>query len=315
MSALLGRRLLGLAATLFVVSVLIFLVMDVLPGDPAAVMLGTAARPDTLAALRLELGLDRPPLVRYAGWIGGVLTGNLGTSLTYGTPVLGLVADRLTVTLPLALMAILLALAVAVPLGLAAAARRGGPADATAAAFSQGAVALPNFWVGLLLILLFSVRLGWLPSGGFPGWRAGGVSGLRALLLPAVALALPQAGILARVMRSAALDVLGEDFVRTARAKGLTRRAALWRHVLPNALVPVVTILGLQFAFLVSGSVLVENVFGLPGLGQLAYQAFKQRDLVVMQAVVLFFAALVIVVNALVDLSYLALDPRLRGRR
>jgi peptide/nickel transport system permease protein len=176
---------------------------------------------------------------------------------------------------------------------------------------------LPNFWIGLLLILVFSVQLGWLPSGGFPGWGAGVLPALSALLLPALALALPQAGILTRVTRSAVLDVLGEDFVRTARAKGLSRRAALWRHAVPNALVPVVTILGLQFTFLVAGSVLVETIFGLPGLGRLAHQALTQRDLVVMQSTVLVFAAHVIVVNFLVDLSYLVLDPRLRagGRR
>lgn len=316
MIALVGRRLAGLVATLFAVSVLIFLVMNVLPGDPAVVTLGTAARADTLAALRLELGLDRPLVLRYAAWIGGVLTGDLGTSSTYGVPVLGLVADRLAVTLPLAAMAFLLSLGLALPLGVLAAARQDGLADAAVTAAAQAAVALPNFWIGLLLILLFSVSLGWLPSGGFPGWREGGLlGGLRALLLPAVALALPQAGILARVMRAAVLGIAGEDFVRTARAKGLTRRAALVRHVLPNALAPVVTILGLQFAFLVSGSVLVENVFGLPGLGRLALQALTQRDLIVMQDVVLFFAGLVIVVNFLVDLAYPLLDPRLRARR
>ena len=312
MVALLSRRLLGLVVTLLVVSMVIFLIMSVLPGDPAAIMLGTSARPDTLAALRLEMGLDRPAVLRYLSWFGGALTGDLGTSMTYGVPVLGLIGDRLAVTLPLALMAVLISLVIAIPLGVAAAARRGGSLDAAAAAFAQGCIAVPNFWIGLLLILLFAVEFGWLPANGFPGWSAGLGRALLALLMPAISLALPQAGILTRVTRAAVLDVLDEDFVRTARAKGLTRRAALWRHVVPNAMLPVMTILGLQFTFLVAGSVLVETVFGLPGLGRLAYQAFTQRDLIVVQDVVLLFAALVLVVNFLVDLSYLYFDPRLR---
>ncbi|WP_062205069.1 ABC transporter permease [Aureimonas sp. AU12] len=314
MLALLSRRALGLAATLLVVSILIFLVMNVLPGDPAAIMLGTSAQPETLAALRTQMGLDEPAVVRFGLWIGGSLTGDLGTSTTYGVPVAGLIAERLAVTLPLAAMAIALSMALAIPLGVLAAARQGRWPDALVTVFTQASVALPNFWIGLLLILVFAVTLGWLPAGGFPGWETGLLPALSALLLPAVALALPQAGILTRVTRTAVLDVLGEDFVRTARAKGLTRRAALWRHAVPNALVPVVTILGLQFTFLIAGSVLVENIFGLPGLGRLALQAFTQRDLIVMQSVVLLFAGLVIIVNFLVDLAYLVLDPRLRGR-
>ena len=312
MASLLARRVLGLVLTLLAASVAIFLVMDVLPGDPAAIMLGTSARPDTLAALHAALGLDRPALLRYVAWLGGAITGQLGESTTYGVPVSGLIRDRLAVTLPLTALAILMSVAVAVPLGVGAAARRGGILDGIAAAFSQASVAVPNFWIGLLLILLFAARLGWLPANGFPGWGNGIGQALDALLMPAIALALPQAGILTRVTRVAVLDVLGEDFVRTARAKGLTRSAALWRHAVPNALPAVVTILGLQFSFLVAGSVLVENVFALPGLGRLALQAFTQRDLVVVQDVGLFFAALVIVVNFMVDLAYLALDPRLR---
>jgi peptide/nickel transport system permease protein len=314
MLPLLARRAVGLAATLLAVAALIFVVMDLLPGDPAAIMLGTSAQPDTLAALHRQMGLDAPAWIRFGRWIGGVLVGDLGRSSTYGVPVAGLVAERLAVTLPLALIAMGLSVLLALPLGVLAAARQGRAADALVAGFAQASVALPNFWIGLLLILVVAVGLGWLPAGGFPGWSAAPGAALGALVLPAVALALPQAGILTRVTRAAVLDVLGEDFVRTARAKGLTRRAALWRHAVPNALVPVVTILGLQFTFLIAGSVLVENVFGLPGLGRLAYQAFAQRDLVVLRDVVLLLAGLVVVMNALVDLAYLALDPRLRGR-
>lgn len=313
MLTLVARRLGSLVLTLAAVSMLVFLIMDVLPGDPAAIMLGTSASPDTLAALRQQLGLDQPLPVRYLLWLGGVLTGDLGTSYTYGVPVGGLIAERLAVTLPLALMAILISMLIAVPLGVASAAARNSRFDYLAGILSQLFIAVPGFWVALLLILAFSISLGWMPAGGFPGWQAGLLAGLKALFLPAIALALPQAGVLTRVTRSSVLDVLHEDFVRTARAKGLTRRVALWRHVVPNALVPVITILGLQFTFLIAGAILIENVFNLPGLGRLAYQALTQRDVTVMQDVVLFFAGLVIVMNFLVDLAYLVLDPRLRG--
>jgi peptide/nickel transport system permease protein len=314
MLVLILKRLSGLALTLLVVSMVIFLIMGVLPGDPAAVMLGTSASPDTLAALRHELGLDQPLVTRYFVWLAGVLTGNLGTSYTYGVPVAGLIGQRLLVTLPLALMAIVISIAIAIPLGVTSAAKRNSAFDYGAGVVSQLFIAVPGFWVGLLLVLGFSISLGWMPSGGFPGWQAGFGKGLWALVLPAIALALPQAGVLTRVTRSSVLDVMNEDFVRTARAKGLTRRQALWRHAVPNAMVPVMTILGLQFTFLIAGAILIENVFNLPGLGRLAYQALTQRDIIVMQDVVLFFAGLVILMNFLVDLSYLVLDPRLRGR-
>ncbi len=312
MIALLSRRLAGLIVTLVVVSLLIFAVMGLLPGDPASIMLGTSASPDTLAALRHELGLDQPLLVRYIQWLGGVLSGDLGQSYTYGVPVAGLILERLAVTLPLALMAVALSVAIAIPLGVLAASHRGGLVDAVASVFSQISVAVPAFWVALLLIILFSTTLGLMPAGGFPGWSAGIWPAVKALLMPSVALALPQAGVLTRVTRTAVLETLHEDFTRTAVAKGLSAQSVLWRHSVPNALIPVFTILGLQFTFLVAGAVLVENVFNLPGLGRLAYQALSQRDIVVMQDVVLFFAALVIVMNFIVDLSYLAIDPRLR---
>jgi peptide/nickel transport system permease protein len=312
MIALLPRRLAGLAITLVVVSLLIFAVMDMLPGDPASIMLGTSASPETLAALRHELGLDQPLLLRYGQWLAGVFSGDLGKSYTYGVPVAGLIVERLAVTLPLALIAIALSIAIAIPLGVLAASRRGGVFDVIASVFSQISIAVPAFWVALLLIILFSTTLGLMPAGGFPGWSAGIWPSIKALLMPAVALALPQAGVLTRVTRSAVLDTMHEDFTRTARAKGLSESTVLWRHSVPNALVPILTILGLQFTFLVAGAVLVENVFNLPGLGRLAYQALSQRDIVVMQDVVLFFAALVIIMNFIVDLSYLAIDPRLR---
>src|SRR5918993_166305 len=287
-------RLVSLAVTLLFVSLAIFLILEVLPGDPAAIMLGTAAREDTLAALRQELGLDRPALERYLLWVGGILRGDLGTSITYRMPVSTLVADRFAVTIPLSLLAILISTAIAIPLGVLAAANRDRPVDRGVLVFSQLGVAIPNFWLGILGILVFSTALGWLPAGGFPGWAAGLWLALKALLLPALALALPQAAVLTRVTRSATLEVIGADFVRTARAKGLSESATLRRHVVPNALIPVTTILGLQLSFFFGGAILVENVFNLPGLGRLAYQALAQRDLVVIKDVVLIFSGIVI---------------------
>ena len=314
MLRLLVLRFASLATTLVAVSAAIFLILEVLPGDPAAIMLGTAAREDTLAALRHELGLDRPALERYLFWVAGILQGDLGTSITYRMPVSALVADRFAVTIPLSLLAILISTAIAIPLGVLAAAKRDRPVDRGVLVFSQLGVAIPNFWLGILGILVFSTALGWMPAGGFPGWSAGLWTALRALLLPAVALALPQAAVLTRVTRSATLEVIGADFVRTARAKGLSAGEILRGHVVPNALIPVATILGLQLSFFFGGAILVENVFNLPGLGRLAYQALAQRDLVVIKDVVLIFSGLVILVNFAVDLAYLVLDPRLRSR-
>lgn len=307
-----ARRLGSAAATLFGASLLIFIVLDALPGDAAAVLLGTAARPDTVAALQRQLGLDRPAPLRYAGWVAGVLQGDFGRSATYGVPVAGLIAERLAVTLPLALLALCLAVAVGLPLGVSAAAAPGRTADRAASLFAQFGIAVPDFWVGILLVLLFSTTLRWFSAGGFPGW-SDPAAALEALLLPAVALALPQAAVLTRVARAAVLDVATADFVRTARAKGLSERRTLWRHIVPSALVPVAAIIGLQFSFLIAGAVLVENVFALPGLGRLASQALAQRDLTVIRSVALLLAGLVIAVNMLVDMAYLWIDPRLRA--
>lgn len=310
---LLVRRLLTLILSLIIASAVIFAVVDLVPGDPASFMLGTGARPDTIAALREQLGLDLPWPVRYLRWLGGVVTGDLGTSLAYKTPVAGMILDRVQVSLPLALMALVLAVAVAFPVGMLAARRRGGGADVAVMGGTQLGIALPNFWFAMLLVLVFAVRLRWLPAGGFPGWDEPARS-LRALILPAVALALPQAAILARVLRSALIETLGQDYVRSARAKGLSRGQALRRHALRNAMIPVLTILGMQFSFLLAGAIIIENVFYLPGVGRLIFQAITQRDLVVVQSAVLVLVAAVILVTFLVDLAYAAVDPRLRGR-
>jgi peptide/nickel transport system permease protein len=310
MLAFLARRFLTLLFTLFAASVVVFTVLEVLPGDPALLMLGTEAREDTLAALRSQMGLDQPAPVRYAIWVGGVLTGDFGTSYTYKLPVAQLIGDRLAVTAPLALFALLLSTLLALPLGMLAAIKHNRVGDWGVMGFSQLGLAVPNFWVGIMLIWLFALKLGWFGAGGFPGWSAGWGGALHALVLPALALALTEAAILARVVRSAMLETMREDYVRTARAKGLSKGAVLYRHVLRNAMIPVATIIGMQFGFLMAGAVVVENVFTLPGLGRLAFQAIAQRDLIVVKDVVVMLAAIVVVVNFLVDVVYAVIDPR-----
>ena len=306
------RRLTALMVTLLVASLLIFLLLEILPGDPAAVILGVGAQEDTLRALRAELGLDLPAPVRYLNWLGEVLQGDLGRSYTYDIPVQELLMNRVELSLPLALLAILLSTGIAIPLGVFAASRHRKVADTGIMGFAQLGVAVPNFWFAILLILLFSVKLGWFSAGGFAGWDAGWFPAFKSLVLPAVALALPQAAILARVTRSSVLETVQEDYIRTARAKGLSRSQALWRHAVRNALIPVVTILGLQLSFLLAGTIIIENVFYLPGVGRLLFQAIAQRDLMVVKNLVLVLAATVVLINFLVDLLYAVLDPRLR---
>jgi peptide/nickel transport system permease protein len=307
-----AKRLIALLLTLLVASAVIFFVMEALPGDIATIVLGTGAREDTLTAFRALHGLDRTYLERYVAWLGQLTNGDLGESYTYSVPVGELVLDRLAISLPLALLGILLSTLIAIPLGVIAAARRGKLGDLFVMGFSQLGVAIPNFWFALLLILIFAVHLGWLSTGGFSGWERGLLLGLASLLMPAIALALPQAAILSRVTRSSMLEALGEDYIRTARAKGLSKRAVLWRHALRNAMIPVVTIMGLQFSFLLAGTIIIENVFYLPGLGRLIFQAISNRDLIVVRNLVLLLATAVIVVNFVVDLLYAFLDPRLR---
>ncbi len=314
------KRFVSLVLSLAVASLVIFAVIEIVPGDPASFMLGINAQPDTVAALREELGLDQPKLQRYLTWVGGMLTGDFGTSYTYRTPVTDMVAARLLVSLPLALFALALSTLIAFPAGIYAAARRGRAGDVAVMGATQLGVAVPNFWFAMMLVLVFAIDIfdvipkGYrFSAGGFPGWDTPGAA-IKALVLPAIALALPQAAILTRVMRSALLDVLGEDYMRTARAKGLTRRQALWRHGVRNALIPVLTIIGLQFSFLLAGSIIIENVFFLPGLGRLVFQAISSRDLIVVESVVMLLVFAVITVNFLVDLAYALVDPRLRSR-
>ena len=308
------KRLGSLCLSLIVASLVIFACIEIVPGDPASFMLGINAQPDTIQALRVELGLDQSLVQRYLGWVGGLLGGDMGTSYTYRTPVSDIVSDRLQVSLPLALYALTLTVVVAFPVGILAAARRGSGTDITVMGMTQLGVAIPNFWFAILMVILFAINLRWFSAGGFPGWDAGIFPAMKALTLPAIALALPQASILARVMRSSLLDTLSEDYMRTARAKGLTRRQVLWRHALRNAMIPVLTIIGLQFSFLLAGAIIIENVFFLPGLGRLVFQAITQRDLIVVESVVMLLVFAVILVNFVVDIAYAWVDPRLRVR-
>ena len=306
------QRLAVLVATLLFASLIVFTVMNVLPGDAAETMLGPTATPEAVAALAHKLGLDQPAAIRYAHWIGGALRGDLGLSYAYGSPIAPLIASSLAISAPLAMMAMALAAAIALAAGVYAADRRGRKGDAMVMGASQIGLAVPNFWLAILLVIVFAVTLRLVPAGGFPGWDHP-ARALGALILPAVSLGVVQAAILTRVTRSALLEALNEDFMRTARAKGVSRRAALWRHALPNALVPILTIMGLQFANLIAGAIVVENVFVLPGLGRLILQSISNRDTLVVENCVMLTALIVIGLNFVVDIACAAIDPRLRG--
>ena len=307
-------RLISLSLSLIAASVVIFSVIEIIPGDPASFMLGINAQPDTIAALREQLGLNGSLLSRYFGWVFGMLTGDFGISYTYRVPVSELILARVWISLPLAIYALVISTLIAFPVGLIAAANRGKPIDLAIMGTTQLGVAIPNFWFAMILVLIFSINLRWFSAGGFPGWDEGLLISIKSLTLPAIALALPQASILARIMRSSILDPLDQDYIRTARAKGLNRRQAIWRHALKNAMIPVLTIIGMQFSFLMAGAIIIENVFFLPGIGRLIFQGITQRDLVVVESVVMLLVFAVITVTFIVDLTYAAVDPRLRRK-
>ena len=306
------KKLVTLVVLLLLVSITVFTVLFVLPGDPAQIILGLNATPETLANLRAELGLDKSFWAQYLGWLGDTLSGKGSWSINYDMPVYDLILSRLAVTGPLALIAMLIGILISVPLGIYAARHQNRPGDMIVMFFTQLGLATPEFWLGILLILLFAVKLGIFSAGGFPGWSVDVWGSLKALLLPAFALGVIRASILTRLTRSSMLDVLGEDYVRTARAKGLRERSVVYVHALKNALVPVLTILGLQMGQLLAGAIIIENVYYLPGLGRLVFQAIGQRDLPVVREIVLFMAAAVIIVNFLVDMAYASIDPRIR---
>ncbi len=312
MTTFLAKKLFTLAALLFLVSITVFSVLFALPGDPAQVMLGIHATPETLAALRAELGMDKPFMAQYWEWISRLLSGRSYQSFHYKMPVYELILDSLAVTGPMALLAMVFAVLISLPLGIFAARNQNRTGDVTIMFFTQLGLATPEFWFGILLILLFSVRLGWFAAGGFPGWMADFWGSLQALLLPALALGLIRASILTRLTRSSMLEVLREDYVRTARAKGLRERTVIYIHALRNALIPVLTIMGLQLGQLLAGAIIIENVFFLPGLGRLVFNAIGQRDLPVVRDIVLFMAAAVVIVNFVVDMAYALVDPRVQ---
>ena len=313
MSLFLAKRLVTFIATLAGTTIITFLALEILPGDPARVILGVEAPDSAVQALRAQLGLDRPALERYLDWVSSLATGNFSNSYTWSVPVDELLAARLEITVPLALLAMALSVAMAMTLGIYAAAHHNRRGDVAVMGVSQLGISVPNFWLALLLIVLFAIHLRWFSAGGFPGWDEGFGTAIKSLLLPALALATVQGAILTRFTRSAVLETMREDYVRTARAKGLTRGQTLRRHVLRNAMIPLVTVMGLQFANLLAGTIVVENVFALPGVGRLILQAITNRDIVVVRDVVTLLAAMVVLVNLAVDLLYAAIDPRLKS--
>jgi peptide/nickel transport system permease protein len=300
---ILGRLAAGVP-TLLAVSLLVFAIVRLIPGDPARLLAGDFATDQIVDELRQRWRLDDPLPVQYAAYVGGLLHGDFGRSITTSTPVLPELVERFLRTLELATAGIVMAAVIGGAAGIVSAVRRSSPTDYVATALALAGISTPIFWSGLLLILLFSVRLEWLPAGG--------TGSLRHLVLPAVSLGLFGAGVLARQTRSGMLEVLGQDFVRTARAKGLPERAVVVKHALKNALIPVVTVLGDQFGRLLGGAILTETVFSWPGMGRYLIEAISQRDYPAVQGAILVFAAAVVVVNLLVDLSYGLLDPRVR---
>ena len=294
------------------VSIVVFALIHLVPGDPVRVALGTRFDQDLYDALRERAGLDRPLIEQYFTWLGNAITGDLGVSFRNGQPVTTLILERLPATITLALAALLVALVVALPAGIISAIRSGSSLDYTVSAASQVGISMPDFWAGVMYILLFSLTLGWLPSSGFAPFGDGAVEWLRHLILPALTIGLISGSIITRFVRSAVLEAMNQDYVLTARAKGLTEWQVVRRHVLPNAWIPIVTIVGLQLGFLLGGVVVVELIFAWPGLGRLALVAVKDRDFTVLQGAVLYIAFMFLAINLIVDIIYARLDPRVR---
>ncbi|MCY4354071.1 MAG: ABC transporter permease [Truepera sp.] len=306
------RRFVSALVSIGLASALVFAAVLAIPGDPAEIILGLNASPQALEALREKLGLNVPALQRYLSWLAGVARGDFGESLNYQKPVGGLIADRLLVSVPLALGGALIATLLAIPLGILAARRRGTAIDPLVTTLAQVGAAIPSFWLGLMLILLFAVNLRWLPAGGYIPWERAPLETLRSLVLPIFALGLGQAAVMTRMTRAAVLDVLSQDFVRTAQAKGLAEAQVVRVHVLRNALITIVTILGLSLSNIFIGSIIIEQVFALPGLGRLALTAIGTRDYPLLQGEILVYAGTIVLLSFLVDISYGFLDPRIR---
>jgi peptide/nickel transport system permease protein len=312
MAAYLFKRITILLVTLLLVSMVIFAVLMVIPGDPAQIILGIHATPETLRTVRTQLGLDQPVVSQYVSYMKKVVTGDLGKSITYEVPINSLIFSRLQVTVPLAILAMVFAVLLSIPLGIYSSLHRNRVGDYGIMVFSQIGLAVPAFWAGILLILLFAVNLKWFPAGGFLPWKEDPMKALLCLLLPALSLGWVRAAVLTRMTRSSMLEVLGEDYIRTAKSKGLPKGLVVYKHAFRNAIIPVITIVGLQASDLLAGAIIIENVFHLPGIGRLVFEAIGQRDLPVIQGVVLFIAAVIILLNFLIDLIYRYLDPRIR---
>lgn len=302
------------AVVLLGVSIIVFGLMQLVPGDPVRVALGTRFDQETYEALRERAGLDRPLIVQYFSYLGNALTGDLGVSFRSGRPVTATLLERLPATLSLAGMSLLIALLIAIPLGLVSAIRSGKLSDYVSTVFSQIGVSIPDFWMAILLILLFTSTLGWLPPSGYVSFADDPVGWLTHIVMPALTVGVVSGSILTRFVRSSVLESMSQDYVRTAHSKGLPRTVVLRRHVVRGALVPVVTVVGVQLATLLGGVVVVEVIFAWPGLGRLTLDAVQARDYPVMQGAVLMFAAIFLLVNLLVDLLYAALDPRIENR-
>ncbi|NJC72942.1 ABC transporter permease [Planosporangium thailandense] len=315
MLVFLARRLAFFVMALITSSILIFALIRLAGGNVASVMLGKAAKPEAIAALSKELGLDRPLPVQYFDWAWGMLRGDLGISFRTREPATSLLLERLPVSVPLALAGMILALLIAVPVGTYAATKVGTPIGAFVAFTSQVGIAIPVFWAGVLLSLFFGVRLGWLPTGGWVPWSASPIDSIRSLALPVIALGLVMAATLSRYTRTAVLDVMNEDYVRTARASGMTKRGALLRVGVRNASLPLVTVVGLLAAELIGGTVIIEQVFSLPGLARMVLDQVQAREVIVVQSTVMIMVAFVLVVNLIVDILYGVLDPRVRVSR
>ena len=312
MALYLAKRTLILLLTLLLVSIAIFAVLMVIPGDPAQIILGIHATPETLRNLRHQMGLDRPVIIQYLHYMKNLALGDLGRSITYDVPIHSLILSRLQVTIPLAILSLIFAVSISIPMGIYSSLHRNRLGDYGIMAFSQVGLAVPAFWAGILLILLFAVTLHWLPAGGFHAWQTDPIKALRSLLLPAFSLGFVRAAVLTRMTRSSMLEVLGEDYIRTARSKGLPKRIVVYKHAFRNAIIPVVTIVGLQAGDLLAGAIIIENVFHLPGVGRLVFEAIGQRDLPVIQGVVLLIAVIIVVINFVIDIAYRYLDPRIR---
>lgn len=312
MLALIGRRLVQLLPTLFLVSVLIFLLQQLLPGDPATVMAGEENDPEVIAQIRRQYRLDQPIPIQYLYWIRGVLTGDFGESMRLKAPVLDLILQKLPVTLQLATMAMVIALAIGVTAGVISAVRKDTVWDYAVNVLALWGISTPNFWLGIMMIYLFAVTLGWLPASGYVSPFEDLGQSLATTIMPAFVLGNSIAGVIMRHTRSAMLQALQSDYVRTARAKGLSERVVVWKHAMRNALTPVITLGALEFGTLLSGAVLTEQIFTIPGFGKLIVDAVFNRDYAVVQGVVLVTATTYILLNLLADLGYILVNPRLR---